>query len=408
MIYDVIVCGGGAAGFFSAINVANKTLKSKILILEKSSKLLAKVKISGGGRCNVTNGRELPAELVKFYPRGGKKLYALLKGFGPKEMTKWLGNQNVPLHTEADLRVFPISNNSQTIIDCFLQNCIQKNIEIKTNQEVISISKVDGCWELKSKQTSYLSKHVIFATGSSPKSWAMLQKTPIKMESPVPSLFTFNIKDERLNSLPGVSFEDVTIKVEGSKISESGPLLITHWGLSGPAVLKLSAWAARQLYEKNYEFNILINFNKSHSAESFRDWLLQVKQSNPHKKLSNMVPAGITTRYWSNLISYCNIPENLQLQDLSKKIINKLSEECTQAKFVVKGKSTFKEEFVTCGGISLSEIDLKTMESKHHTNLYFSGEVLNIDGITGGFNFQACWATGWAVSETISKRFNSL
>jgi len=401
--YDVIVCGGGAAGFFSAINIAIKNEGCKVLILEKSSKLLSKVKISGGGRCNVTNGRKIPSELVKFYPRGEKKLYSLMSKFGTKEMQEWLTAYGVPLKTESDLRVFPKSDDSQTIIDCFMKLCHQYNIQIKINSEVTGIKQPGEVWQLITKENSYQSRFVVFATGASKKSWSLLTKQSIGISSPVPSLFTFNIKDPRIQNLQGIAFSNAQVKIESSKFIAEGPLLITHWGLSGPAVLKISAWAARFLHDQNYRFNILVNFNPFYNFDSFRNWLMEEKEKHKHKKLVNILPNGIVTRYWHNLISYCQISPERLMKDLSKKNINKLSEECTQAIFSVNGKSTFKEEFVTCGGIELNEVNLKSMESKHHKGLFYCGEVLNIDGITGGFNFQACWATGWTVSESITQ-----
>ncbi|MGB3465089.1 MAG: NAD(P)/FAD-dependent oxidoreductase [Cyclobacteriaceae bacterium] len=407
MIYDVIVCGGGASGFFSAINIAMKVPGLKIAILEKTGKLLSKVRISGGGRCNVTNGRTSPSELVRYYPRGEKKLYNLMKSFGPAEMINWLNNFGVDLKTEDDLRVFPITNDSQTIIDCFMACCEQYNIEILTKQEVKKIAKSDDKWQVQTAVKSYLSRFVIIATGASPKAWDMIGKLPANITDIAPSLFTFNIRDPRINGLQGVAFRKSLVKIVGSRLAEEGSLLITHWGMSGPAILKLSAWGALDLKKRNYEFEIIINFIADTSYESFRNWIVSQKNIAGKKKISNVIPEGIVKRYWHNLLTYCEISQDLLMADLSKKQINKLTEECCQAKFTVKGKSTFKDEFVTCGGVALQNIDLKDMESKTQEGLYFTGEVLDIDGITGGFNFQACWATAWAVSESISKKYLS-
>lgn len=405
MTHDVVVCGGGASGFFAAINIAIKNPDFSVVILEKSSKLLSKVKISGGGRCNVTNGRKKAAELVNFYPRGEKKIYNLLKNFGPGEMHNWLNNYGVQLKTEEDLRVFPVTDKSQTIIDCFLKLCHQYKITIKTQQEVTSISGEEQNWSIATKSgLQYNSKAIVFATGASPRTWQLIEQLSYKLTETAPSLFTFNIKDPRIKHLPGVAFQHASVKVAGTKLAEEGPLLITHWGMSGPAILKLSAWGARMLKSINYDFKILINFNADTSPEEMRNWLNEQKSTSGGKKISNITPAGIAKRYWLSLLDYCQISHDQLIRELNKKQINKLTEECCQAQFEVKGKSTFKDEFVTCGGVALAEIDLKTMESKKHRNIYFCGEVLDIDGITGGFNFQACWATAWAISEAISKK----
>lgn len=405
MTHDVVVCGGGASGFFAAINIAIKNPDFSIVILEKSSKLLSKVKISGGGRCNVTNGRIKPAELVNFYPRGEKKIYNLLKNFGPKEMQQWLKGCGVDLKTEDDLRVFPVTDKSQTIIDCFLKLCRQYDIAIKTHQEVTKISKEKSNWSIETKSgPAYNSKSIIFATGASPKTWQLIENLSYNLTETAPSLFTFNINDDRIANLPGVAFQNASVKIAGTKLSEEGPLLITHWGMSGPAILKLSAWGARVLKNINYEFKILINFNKDLSPEAMRSWLKDQKSIAGGKKISNISPEGVVKRYWLSLLGYCQISHDLLIRDLNKKQINKLTEECCQAQFEVKGKSTFKDEFVTCGGVALSDVDLKTMESKKHSDMYFCGEVLDIDGITGGFNFQACWATAWAISEAITEK----
>lgn len=405
MTYDVIVCGGGASGFFTAINIAVKNPNLRIVILEKTSKLLSKVKISGGGRCNVTNGRTKVGELVNYYPRGEKKLYDLLKNFGPGEMMAWLNSYGVQLNTEDDLRVFPSSNKSQTIIDCFMGLCDRFHIDIKTKQEISSIQKKGDIWMIKtSTGLEFETKTIVLATGSSPKAWKMIENLSYEITDTAPSLFTFNIEDPRISNLPGVAFQSAQVKVAGTKLAEVGPLLITHWGLSGPAILKLSAWGARDLKKINYKFKIIVNFNESTTYEQFKMWLLDQKSNSGAKKISNINPHGTVKRYWLNLLGYCEISPNLLVRDLSKKQLNKLTEECCQAQFDVNGKSTFKDEFVTCGGVSLKEVDLRTMESKKHPGIYFCGEVLDIDGITGGFNFQACWATAWAISESVQCR----
>ena len=396
----VVVVGGGAAGFFAAINVAAKHPDYRVTILEKSAQLLGKVKVSGGGRCNVTNGRTLPGELVKFYPRGGKKLYAPLSRFGTAEMRNWLEHEGVKTKTEADLRVFPESNSSQTIIDCFLQAAKKSGVVIRTHCQVNEIKPEEVRWRVSFADESVEADKVVFATGSSSAAWQLLEGLGLKLVPAVPSLFTFHLNDPRIQGLSGVAFAEAGIKVAGTKLEESGPLLITHWGLSGPAVLRLSAWGAEILKKKNYHFTILINWLANHNQASASDLLRQLCEAQPKKMVKNhkwdMVPA----RYWENLLHQTGLAGKT-FGDLGKKQINKLAEELTQARFDVTGKSTFKDEFVTAGGIDLSEIDLGSYECKRYPGLYLAGETLNIDGITGGFNFQACWTAGWIISESI-------
>ncbi|MCR9252952.1 MAG: NAD(P)/FAD-dependent oxidoreductase [bacterium] len=396
----IIICGGGAAGFFAAINIKGKNPDYTVKILEKSNKLLSKVKISGGGRCNVTNARSTPSELVKFYPRGEKKLYKLFKQFTTTDMVQWLANHGVNTKTENDLRMFPESNDSQTIINCFLDVCRRQKIEIIKNEGIEKIEH-DSNWKIKTINTTYEADAVVVATGSSGKTWGILENLGLKLAPAVPSLFTFNIKDNRLNGLQGLSFKETNIKITNTKLSENGPLLITHWGLSGPAVIKLSAWGAIPLEKIKYNFDVIINFLGDRSSEDARAMLNQLKSTNPNRKVLNYPFDGIPKRYWERLCSYIGISENQIYGELSKKNSNKLIEELTQAKFSVSGKSTFKEEFVTCGGVELSEVNLQDLQSKQFPGLYFCGEVLNIDGITGGFNFQACWTTAWIISENI-------
>ncbi len=397
----IIVVGGGAAGFFAAINIATKNPHAQITILEKSGKLLSKVKISGGGRCNVTNGRSNPAELVKFYPRGGKKLFDAFKQFGSAEMIQWLANHQVPTKTEEDLRVFPYSNSSQSIINCFLSEAKKLGITVKLNEAVTSFDQSDNGWKLTTTATTYTADKVIYSPGSSPASLELLKPLSLKINPQVPSLFTFNIKDARIADLPGLSFEKVKIRVVKSKLLEEGPLLITHWGLSGPAVLKLSSWGAQDLKKLNYQFKILINFLPEISTEDISLGLSELR-THPNRKIHSYCPFNLPKRFWKRLCEIVGIYENQTCEELSKKHINKLSEELSQGLYEVNGKSTFKEEFVTCGGVALSEINLKSFESKNYPGLYLAGEVIDIDGLTGGFNFQACWSAGWLISESLS------
>ena len=392
----VAIIGGGAAGFFTAINIAEKNVKAQVTIFEKSSKLLSKVKISGGGRCNVTNGRTKPSELINFYPRGEKKLYKPFEQFTTSDMTAWLAQRGVPTHTEEDKRVFPTSNNSQTIIDLFLKKCDALKIKIVKGVDIANLSRSGSSWTLNDQSFD----KVVIATGSSEKTWKWLEAMGLEIEPRVPSLFTFNIKDDKIMGLYGLSFPSASVKIAKSKFQETGPLLITHWGLSGPAVLKLSSVAALDLAALSYQFQIIINF-LGISPEAFNDWFEDQKQSMAKKSIVNLKIPNCPSRFWSNLLKVLQIPPTKSLSEISKKEKNRIIENMTQSHFQVQGKSTFKDEFVTAGGIALKEIDLRTMASKKLPGLYFAGEVLNIDALTGGFNFQACWTGGWLISEDL-------
>ena len=397
----VAIIGGGAAGFFTAINIAEKHPKWNITILEKSSKLLSKVKVSGGGRCNVTNGRSEPSELVPFYPRGNKKLYSVFKQFSTSDMVEWLAAHGVSTHMEEDLRMFPSTNDSQTIIDCFLAQCKHYNIVIKTNWNLDQIDQQENLWRIKSPNEELSVDKVVIATGSSPSTWKTLGNTGLRITDPVPSLFTFNLKDERIHGLMGVSFPNVSVKITNTKLEESGPMLITHWGLSGPAILKLSAWGARELNQLKYTFKILINYTGDLSPNIVREDLLNLQGNHPKRKIANYPMYDLPKRFWEQLCTYCGIGEDTLFGEVNKKQMNKLVEELTQGLYHVNGKSTFKEEFVTSGGVKLSEIDLNTFEVKRFPGLYLAGEVLDIDALTGGFNFQACWSGGWVIAQAI-------
>ncbi|MEQ8237561.1 MAG: NAD(P)/FAD-dependent oxidoreductase [Cyclobacteriaceae bacterium] len=403
-VFDVLVVGGGAAGFFTAINIAEKNKHLKIAILEKSNKLLSKVKISGGGRCNVTNQRDSPSELTKFYPRGEKKLYPVFKHFGTKEMREWLENHGVKVKSENDHRVFPISDSSQTIIDCFLNLARKFKVDIFQKVSITDILSVDELWKISTHNEVYHAKKLVIATGSSPSFWNTLHDNlGLKIAPPVPSLFTFNIKDSRIHGLEGIAFKNCTIKVVGSKIQEEGPLLLTHWGMSGPAILKMSARGALDLAKVNYQFNVMINYT-GESYQQVQSHLLDVKEKHPKKQVHNLSLFDIPKRFWIRLCKYCEINNDEIFAELSKKQMNRLVEELAQGLYEVNGKSTFKEEFVTAGGVLLEEIDLNTYECKRFPNLYLAGEVLNIDALTGGFNFQACWSAGWIISESITSK----
>ena len=398
--YDLIIVGGGAAGFFTAINLAEKNPKLKIAILERGKEVLSKVRISGGGRCNVTHACFEPNELVKFYPRGEKELRGPFHQFGAGDTIEWFERHGVALKIEEDGRMFPESNSSQTIIDCFLQATQQLNIAVLTGQSVQSIYKKDTFWKIETPTEQYLTEKLVMATGSNPKIWEMLQQFGHAVVSPVPSLFTFNIKDARIKELPGVAAQ-VTVKVKDTKLTSTGPLLITHWGMSGPAILKLSAWGARTLFDKNYQFTIFVNWLNEVDTEDAEKLLKEIKQEHAKKAVSKKSPFEFPNRLWESIVLAAGIENETKWADLTKTQLLNLSKQLTQATFQVNGKSTFKDEFVTAGGIDLKEINFKTMQSKLHENLYFAGEIVNIDAITGGFNFQNAWTSGFILANAI-------
>jgi len=398
--FDIIIVGGGAAGFFTAINIVEKNPKLKVTILERGSEVLSKVRISGGGRCNVTHACFEPNELVKFYPRGEKELRGPFHQFCSGDTVEWFSNHGVELKIEDDGRMFPVSNSSQTIIDCFLEATQKLGIKVLTGQSVQSIFKKDNFWKIETQNENYITEKLILATGSNPKIWEMLQTFGHAIVNPVPSLFTFNIKDARIKELPGVSAQ-VTIKVKDTKLTSTGPLLITHWGMSGPAILKLSAWGARILNEKNYQFTIFINWLNDVDTDETRKILKDLKQEHAKKAVSKKSPFDFPNRLWESLVLASNISEETKWSDLTKVQLQNLTNQLTNSSFQVNGKSTFKEEFVTAGGIDLKEINFKTMESKLHKNLYFAGEIVNIDAVTGGFNFQNAWTSGFILANSL-------
>ena len=408
--FDIIIVGGGAAGFFTAITIVEKNPKLKVAILERGSEVLSKVRISGGGRCNVTHACFEPNELVKYYPRGEKELRGPFHQFGVGYTVEWFNNHGVELKIEEDGRMFPVSNSSQTIIDCFLKATDKLGIKILTGQSVQSIFKKDDCWKIDTQNENYISEKLILATGSNPKIWGMLQTFDHAIVNPVPSLFTFNIKDPRITELPGVSAM-VSVKVKDTKLASTGPLLITHWGMSGPAILKLSAWGARILFEKNYQFTIVVNWLNDVDTDDAEKILKDLKQVHAKKGVSNKspfdLPSGqygntrLSNRLWESLVLASNISSATKWADLSKIQLQNLANQLTNSSFQVNGKSTFKEEFVTAGGIDLKSINFKTMESKLHNNLYFAGEIVNVDAVTGGFNFQNAWTTGFILAKSL-------
>jgi predicted Rossmann fold flavoprotein len=397
--HQLIVVGGGAAGFFCAIQCAERNPDYKILILEKSNKLLSKVKISGGGRCNVTHACYDPIEMIKNYPRGNKELLGPFHQFLCGDMMQWLEENGVQTKTEADGRVFPVTDNSQTIIDCFLNKCKQLDIEIKTCIGINAIEKTEKGWLLHTSGNTFLSDKIMLATGSSTSAWKMAESLGHTIIPPVPSLFTFNINNPVIDGLAGVSVPDAVVTVCNTEYLENGPLLITHWGLSGPAVLKLSARAARELHKKNYSFDVTVNWINQ-TEESVSAAIENMKKNYGKNKISISPLFGIPKRLWQRMsTSFC--PENLNFADLNNSQKTALINQICNCVFKVNGKSTFKEEFVTCGGIDTREVNFKTMESRIHKGLYFAGEVLNIDAVTGGFNFQAAWTTAYIAAKSM-------
>ncbi len=398
--FDILVIGGGAAGFFAALNIAEADPGLKIAILERGKEVLTKVRISGGGRCNVTHACFDPGELVKYYPRGEKELRGPFHTFAAGDTIEWFEKRGVELKIEDDGRMFPVTDSSQTIIDCFLKTAEKLKIQVLTGQSVQSIYKSAEKWKIDTQHDNFSCSKLIMATGSNPKIWDLLKGLGHRIIEPLPSLFTFNIKDTRIKALPGVSAM-ATVRVNGSKLEESGPLLITHWGMSGPAILKLSAWGARSLGEKQYRFSITVNWLHDLETSEAEENLRHFKEERARKNVWGKSPFEMVNRLWDSLVEAAGIPNNCRWADLSKKQITDLALQLTAGVFEVNGKSTFKDEFVTAGGIDLRDVNFRTMESKVAEGLYLCGEVLNIDAITGGFNFQNAWTGGYIVAKSI-------
>lgn len=398
---QIIIIGGGAAGFFCAANLDET--KYKITILEQNSDVLQKVKISGGGRCNVTHACFDPRELVQFYPRGNKELLSVFTKFQPGDTMDWFDQRKVSLKIENDNRIFPESNSSQTIINTFLHEIQQKNVEVKTKCSVKEIEKLDEKYSVKTSLGDFEADFVIYTTGSSPKSLKMIENLGHKIIDLVPSLFTFNIKDDLLKDLAGTSFEMAETSIPKLKTEESGPLLITHWGLSGPAILKISAWEAINLAKVKYNFEIQVNFISKDIGDA-EELFQNFKQSNPKKTIGQSKIFDVTNRFWQRILEVSKVDLNKQVANISGKEMQTILENICKKKFQVTGKSTFKDEFVTAGGIDLKEINFKNMSSKILPNFYVAGEVLNIDAVTGGFNFQACWSEAWLIAQDLNSK----
>ena len=396
---QIIIIGGGAAGFFCAANLDEK--KYKVTILEQNSDVLQKVKISGGGRCNVSHACFDPKELVQFYPRGNKELLSVFTKFQPGDTMEWFEKRKIPLKIEKDNRIFPESNSSQTIINTFLHEIQQKNVEVKTKCSVKEIEKLDEKYLVKTSLGDFEADFMIYTTGSSPKSLKMIENLGHKIIDLVPSLFTFNIKDDLLKDLLGTSFEMAETSIPKLKTEESGPLLITHWGLSGPAILKISAWEAINLAKVKYNFEVQVNFI-SKDIDDAEELFQNFKQSNPKKSIGQSKIFEVTNRFWQRILEVSKVDLNKQIANISGKEMQTILENLCKKKFQVTGKSTFKDEFVTAGGVDLKEINFKNMSSKILPNFYVAGEVLNIDAVTGGFNFQACWSEAWLIAQDLN------
>lgn len=398
----VAVIGGGAAGFFSAINVKANYLDAQVVLFEKSKKTLAKVKISGGGRCNVTNGSTSIKELSSAYPRGSKKMKSLLKIFSTPHIQEWFTSRNVELYTQDDNRVFPVSNNSQSIIDCFMSEINSLGIVLKIGTAVNEIAPTKEKIKLKlSDNTLEEFDKVIVATGGSPKrrGFEWLENLGHKIVEPVPSLFTFNMPNEKIIELMGVALKTVSVKIQGSKLKSEGPLMITHWGMSGPAILKISAFGARELFEKDYQFKAQINWVSIQNQETIYKELEKISKENSKKPLQKIKPFNLPGRLWNHLVEKAGLNLDKAWGELGNKSFNRLATFLSNDVYEVSGKTTFKEEFVTCGGVNLDDINFQTMESRVVPNLYFCGEVIDIDGITGGYNFQAAWSTAFVAAK---------
>ncbi|MEO1432241.1 MAG: NAD(P)/FAD-dependent oxidoreductase [Cyanobacteria bacterium J06632_19] len=409
----IVIVGGGAAGFFAACSAAKTNRSASVILLEASRQLLAKVRISGGGRCNVTHALFDTKEFIQNYPRGSKALLGAFSRFQAQDTVRWFATAGVQLKTEADGRMFPVTDSSETIVDCLIKTALDYNVQIRTGSPVVSVNSKElenepvedsdnqekSTFEvlLKSGEILHCDK-LLLATGSNPVGYRIAKKLGHQVEATVPSLFTFNILDKELRSLAGVSVMKVQLRlsVPGKPhLEQVGPLLITHWGLSGPAVLKLSAWGARTFHESGYKGTITVNWLPDLNQDKVRQELQQVKNDCGKRAIALHRGIKLPHRLWQYLISRAGIDKDMRWADLPKKALNKLVQELTQGQYIISGKGVFKEEFVTCGGIKLKEVNFKTMESRLVKGLHFAGEILDIDGVTGGFNFQSAWTTAY-------------
>lgn len=406
---EIAIVGGGAAGFFCAAILAESIPAESITLFERADNVLQKVKISGGGRCNVTHTSTEPKELVKSYPRGTKELLGPFYTFDTSNTIGWFESKGVNLKTEADGRMFPETDSSQTIIDCLWKATVNKGVKLKTRCGVNSFEKQGETWVLQTEKGEHKANVLLIATGSSLQFWNILvNATAHTLVSPVPSLFTFTCKSNLLQNLSGVAVQKAEVKISDTKFLAEGPVLVTHWGLSGPAILRLSAWAARWLNEQNYKFTIEINWKPGWNKNQAFDWLVLYKKQHPKKKLVTLTDLGLPGRFWQNLVLHAVGNEERVFADLPNTVLQQLALAITCTKLDINGKNTFKDEFVTAGGIALSEVDFKTFQSKLMPGLFFAGEVLNIDAITGGYNFQAAWTGGYMAAQGILSQLAKL
>ena len=399
----IVIIGGGAAGYFTAINAKESNPDLDVTILEKGKEVLQKVKISGGGRCNVTHACFEPKELVKFYPRGEKELLGPFHQFMTGDTFEWFDDRGVPLKIEGDNRVFPEANTSQAIIDCFQKSVDTLGIKVLTNHGVNTVTKQDDTWSIHTKEQVFEADQLVIAAGSSKKVWELCETLDHAVVAPVPSLFTFNINDKRLVDLLGISVPNATVTISGTKLEASGPLLITHWGMSGPAILKLSAFGARILADKNYQYNVEENW-LSRPTDKVLNVLLNLKKKEPRKTVILKSPfTEVSRRLWERFVLFSDIDKTENWADLNSAQLEKLANQLTKGIYNANGRTTFKDEFVTAGGVDLKEINFKRFESRKHSNLFFVGEVLNIDAVTGGFNFQNAWTGGFICAKALAE-----
>ena len=406
---NIAIIGGGAAGFFAAITCAETNPDCQVTIFERGKSVLEKVRVSGGGRCNVTHACFDARELVKSYPRGSRELLGPFMQFGPEQTVAWFEQRGVRLKTEADGRMFPNTDDSQTIIDCLSRAAHQAGVKVLTSTRVEKIERIlpfasaDGVPPLSNRWRigSEIFDKIMLATGSSTTVWEWLRELGHDIVPPVPSLFTFNTKDTRLRDLAGVSVPKAWLNIPGTKLTAEGPLLVTHWGLSGPAVLRISAWGARELHEKGYKFSLEVNFSGEKNPMAAGDVLNKIKLESGKKLVAANTQMELPTRLWQRLVEAAGIAPERRWADLGKADLQALTSQMVAAQFQITGKSTFKEEFVTAGGVSLKEVNFKNFESKICPGLFLAGEVLDIDAITGGFNFQAAWTGGWLAGKAM-------
>ncbi len=399
---EILVIGGGAAGFFGAIAAAEAG--GRVTLLEAAREPLGKVRISGGGRCNVTHHCFEPAQLVRHYPRGGKALRGAFSRFQPRDTVAWFAARGVELKTEADGRMFPTSDRSETIVQCLQTSAARAGVRVRTRAPVADVTRQDAGFQVVLRSGAVLhGDRLLIATGSSPAGLRWAAALGHSLQPPVPSLFTFQIRDPRLAELAGLSVPsaELTLQAGTEKLTQSGPLLVTHWGLSGPAVLKLSAWGARVLHPHRYQVPLRLDWLPGVNAEQLRQHLLALKQQQPRRQVASAAPVDLPKRLWQRLVAAAEISPERTWAEVSKRSLHALWQELKRGEFQIAGKGLFKEEFVTCGGVSLQEIDFKTMASRCCPGLHVAGEVLDIDGVTGGFNFQSAWTTGWLAGQAL-------